>query len=121
MDLMRGNSSYRSKFVSSGIELLALYLPYHYLSAELFIDVHTAIDDTHNDDTVILNGVENQVGPDDGAAKPRGEAGPFAPDEGEPGELIELLVDPGENLFGSKRTALFDIRSKQVALAYRLR
>jgi hypothetical protein len=34
--------------------------------------------------------------------------------------LIELLVDPGENLFGSKRTALFDIRvnSKQVALGF---
>jgi hypothetical protein len=45
-----------------------------------------------------LNGVENQVCSDDGTAKTRGEAGPFAPDEGEPGELIELLVDPGENL-----------------------
>ena len=79
---------------------------------ELFIDVHAAIDYTYNDDVVILNGVENQVGSDDGTAKTRGEAGPFAPDEGEPGELIELLVDPGENLFGGKRDCAVRYTSK---------
>jgi hypothetical protein len=117
---MRDNPSYHPKFASSAIELLELYLPYDYLSAELFIDVHAAIDDTHDDDAVILNGVENQVDSDDCTAKSRGEARAFAPDEGEPRELIELLVNPGENLFGSKRTTLFDIRvdSKQVALGF---
>jgi hypothetical protein len=79
---MGGNPSCRSKFASSGIDLLALYLPYHYLSAELFINVHTAIDDTHDDDIAILNSVENQVGSDDGTAKAGGEAGPSRPMKG---------------------------------------
>src|SRR3954451_21773185 len=108
MDIMRGNPSFRVRLASSGLELLALYLTFHSLSAELFIDVHAPTDDTHDDNAVIFiwcrkSGEFQRLH----CEAPGARLERSRPMKGN--QLIELVVDPGENLFTGKRTALFDI------------
>jgi hypothetical protein len=58
---------------------------------QLFVEVHPAVDDAHDRDSILSNRVEDQMCPHQDTAKPRQRSGSFTTDEREARQLFEFL------------------------------
>jgi hypothetical protein len=83
---------------------------------KFFVDIHAAIDHPNDGNVIAIDGVKNEVKSDNKTPQAGSEVGAFPADEGKSREIVEILIDPANEVIGGSRTALVEIlkNSKQV-------